>query len=46
MLPTHWEAVKQIYAEGIATGNALFNLLSHPGKNGIMLMQKTPGLLQ
>ena len=24
MLPTHWEAVKQIYAEGIATGNATF----------------------
>ena len=24
MLPSHWEAVKQIYAEGIATGNATF----------------------
>ena len=24
MLPLHWEAVKQIYAEGIATGNATF----------------------
>ena len=24
MLPTHWEAVKQIYAEGLATGNATF----------------------
>jgi phosphinothricin acetyltransferase len=24
MLPTHWESVKQIYAEGIATGNATF----------------------
>jgi len=24
MLPIHWEAVKQIYAEGIATGNATF----------------------
>ena len=24
MLPSHWEHVKQIYAEGIATGNATF----------------------
>ena len=24
MLPTHWEAVKTIYEEGIATGNATF----------------------
>jgi phosphinothricin acetyltransferase len=24
MLPSHWEAVKQIYGEGIATGNATF----------------------
>ena len=24
MLPLHWEAVKQIYAEGLATGNATF----------------------
>ena len=24
MLPSHWEPVKQIYAEGIATGNATF----------------------
>ena len=24
MLPTHWESVKQIYAEGIATGYATF----------------------
>ena len=24
MLPQHWEAVKNIYAEGIATGNATF----------------------
>lgn len=24
MLPAHWEQVKQIYAEGIATGNATF----------------------
>jgi len=24
MLPIHWEAVKQIYAEGIASGNATF----------------------
>ena len=24
LLPTHWEAVKQIYEEGISTGNATF----------------------
>ena len=24
MLPSHWESVKQIYAEGIASGNATF----------------------
>ncbi|MES2006239.1 MAG: N-acetyltransferase family protein [Bacteroidota bacterium] len=24
LLPTHWEAVKKIYEEGIATGNATF----------------------
>lgn len=24
MLPTHWESVKRIYEEGIATGNATF----------------------
>ncbi len=24
MHPSHWESVKQIYAEGIATGNATF----------------------
>ncbi len=24
MLPLHWEAVKQIYAEGLVTGNATF----------------------
>jgi L-amino acid N-acyltransferase YncA len=30
MLPTHWEAVKTIYEEGIATGNATFQT-SAPG---------------
>ncbi len=25
MLPQHWEAVKTIYEEGIATGNATFH---------------------
>ncbi|MEP6845702.1 MAG: hypothetical protein ABI861_06850 [Panacibacter sp.] len=26
MLPEHWEAVKKIYEEGIATGNATFQI--------------------
>lgn len=36
MLPDHWEAVREIYAEGIATGNATFEteILDYEKWNG------------
>jgi L-amino acid N-acyltransferase YncA len=35
MLPEHWTSVREIYAEGIASGNATFETEFLTGRNGM-----------